>query len=78
MQLPHGNGIFKILIDVLFANFNSRHLVLDVKHLEMIAFQCKDNVHTIFIFIVFLNGLKKEVLINVLLIEKNGYLKIDY
>lgn len=78
MQLLLGNGIFKILIDVPFANSNSNRHVQDVKHQGMIASPCKDNAHTIFICIVFSNGLKKVAPINVHLIEKNGFLKIDF
>lgn len=78
MQLLPGNGTFKTLIDAQYVNSNSKPLVQDAKHLVMTVSQCKDNALIIFIFIAFSNGPKKEALMNVHLIEKNGFLKIDF
>ena len=78
MLLLLGNGTSKTLIAALFVNSNSSYLVQDVKHRVMIAFRCKGNALIISIFTVFSNGHKKEVLMNALLIEKSGFLKIDF
>jgi len=78
MQSLRGNGTSKTLIDVPFANLSLRLHVQDVKHQETIVFPCKGNVRIISISIVFWSGLKKEAQMNVLLIEKNGFQKIDF
>ena len=77
MQLPPGNGIFKVLIPVLFASLPSNLPAPAAKCLEMIAFPLKDSVTTTSISTVSSSGQKKVLPKIVPSAAKNGSSRID-
>lgn len=70
--------MYKNKIDAQSASLTLKRLVQDAKCPEMTVLPSKVSVFITSISTVFSSGLKKAVLMNVLLIEKNGRPKIDF